>query len=113
MGLQVFRVDAERVLECGHGFRIAALQKQDAPDLIDDHTIAGKLAANVGKSQERGIVIAFGLLRRGQEKFGAAEFGRELERLSDIGSGCGDLSFLNQGTGDVEASHRRRKARLP
>jgi hypothetical protein len=51
VGLQIFRVDGERVFEGGYGFGVFPLQEEDAADLVDYYSIARELAASFGQTR--------------------------------------------------------------
>ena len=75
MRLQVLGVDLEDALERGNGLLVLALQKQDAPDLVQDHAVARVHRLGGPQRFQRKVVVAVGLLDHGLKEMDAPELG--------------------------------------
>lgn len=106
VGLHVFGVDGQSLLNHGDRFLVPAVEEQNSADLVQHHAVARILLADARQAFERVVVVAVGLLNHGEEKVGARQRRAELQRARDERARFGGFAFLDQSTGDVDPAVR-------
>jgi len=100
--LKILGIHRQRLFQCMDGLLIPALEKQDAPGLIQRDAIARVLIFDLCQALERAVVIAVCFLDHGAEEVCARELGTELQRSIRKGSRRIGFAFLDQNACDVD-----------
>jgi len=75
IGLEIFGVDGECLLEFFRGVGVTFLQEEDAAEFVVDDAITGELGENGFEGLGGFIVVAFLFQNAGVEEIGAGEIG--------------------------------------
>ncbi len=102
MRLHVFRIHQERSLQSLHRVAIAALQEQNAANLVCGHTVTRVLLLGPLQTLQCALVIAGSLADHAQEEMPARQCGLKGERLFHEGARRFRLAFLNQRASHVQ-----------
>ncbi len=101
VGLQVFRVDRERLLEFFHRVPVALLQEEDAAEFVVDDAIARELRED-GLQNLRGlVVVALFFQDTGVEEIGARQIGFQSEGFEKNDFCAFGVAFLDADSADV------------
>ncbi len=101
VGLEVLRVDFERLLEARNRLVEAALEETDAADLVEHHAVTRVLIGDEAEALDRLVVPAERLHGGPEEVMRLGQTRRELQRGLEHRDRRGHLALLKPGARDV------------
>jgi len=99
--LQVLGIDGEHLLQDFHGVGVLPLQKQNAPKIVQRHSIMRILREHDLEMRRSLIVVSRGFHERSVEEIGARKLRVEGQRFLENDAGARQVAFLQGGASDV------------
>src|SRR6266403_4068388 len=101
IGLEIFGVDGECLLEFFRGVGVTFLQEEDAAEFVVDDAITGELGENGFEGLGGFVVVAFFFQNAGVEEIGAGEIGFQGQGFEENDLCAFGVAFLDANAADV------------
>ena len=102
VGFEIFGIDGERGLEFGDGVYVAALEEEDAAEVVVDDAVARVLLDYFAEMARGFVVLAFAAEDARIEIVGAGEIRLEREGAIENFSGRGQIAFLYADAAQID-----------